>query len=276
MAVFDLAGALHALSSIISAEFSSSPSSTLTQNGVIAVSIDIAEKVFEACDHPKSQDESSDASFVALLKYFQVFLSQQHHQQQQQWPTTGASSAWSSLEHVILMALSAASQSWNRDICEASLTLASELLTTAYSSNADVNANGNAPTPSTLTTAVLSFLLAASCGGQPPYMLPSIADIVYSTWIHTKSNKNLNGGSNNDKEALFFINFTAAMAAPMTLPGGATAPWFSWTQETLSTYLNDLFSEASRNDGKRFKKVYKALCGGKKKGVVGRPPARQF
>jgi hypothetical protein len=248
LAVKDLAGALQALTALTLNIQETSKNGEVGQ-GIAHVAIEIAEEVFKSCADP-SQNQNSDAAFGALLQFLTAFL--------KQW-CSSPSSSFSLVEHVVLATLSAASQSWNRDICEASLALASEVL---LKNNKFETTTTTTSTSTSTTTTVLSFLLAACCGGQPPYMLPSISETVYSTWINADTSS-------------FLQVFTSAMALPMQLPGGGAAPWLLWTQETLSKNLTDLFSDSSRKDEKRFKRVFKALCGGKKKGTVGAPPARQ-
>ncbi|KAL4534628.1 hypothetical protein Ndes2526A_g05513 [Nannochloris sp. 'desiccata'] len=246
LAVKDLVGALHALTTLTSDIQEERPGMEVGQ-AITHVAVEIAEKVFKSCAD-SSQNQRSDAAFVALLHFLVAVL--------HRWPASLLNLS-PSLEQVVLASLSAASQSWNRDICESSLALASHVLHNTSIGNLD---NG---TTTTAWHAVLSFLLAACCGGQPPYMLPSISGVVYSTWMHADN-------------ALFLHIFTSAMATPMQLPGGGAAPWAAWTQDMLAKSMNYLFSEASRKDEKQFKRVFKALCGGKKKGINGAPPARQF
>lgn len=250
LAVKDLAGALQALTTLTSDIQEERPDVELGQ-AMALVAVEIAHEVFKA-SADSTQNQSSDAAFVALLQFLTAIV--------QRWPATLRSHS-PPLEQAVLASLSIASQSWNREVCESSLALASHVLKITSIGNLDNCATTTATT--TLATAVLSILLAACCGGQPPYMLPSISGVVYFTWI-------------NAENAFFLHVFTSAMAAPIQLPGGGAAPWAAWTQDMLAKSMTDLFSEASRNDIKRFKRVLKALCGGKKKGIDGGPPARQI
>jgi hypothetical protein len=235
--------ALQALTTIASSFQQQRVENVELGHSIARVAIEMSENVFKACADP-SQNQNSEATFVALLQSLKVLL--------QRWPVVFPSIA----ENVVLASLAAASQSWNRDICEASLELASEIL------NATTLSTITATTATAMmTTAVLSYLLAACCGGQPPYMLPSISETVYSAWVKSEARG-------------FLQMFSAAMASPMQLPRGGGAPWAAWSHETMIKLMNDLFSEASRKDERRFKRVFKAVCGGKKKGTEGAPPAR--
>jgi len=249
LTVKDLAGALQALTTLTS-DIQEERTHVEVGQSIAHVAVEIAAEVFKSCAD-SSQNQRSDAAFVALLQ----FLSAVVHR----WPATLLHPS-PAFQEAVLASLSAASQSWNRDICESSLALASRVLHNISIGNFD---NCTMTTTATTSAAVLSFLLAACCGGQPPYMLPSISDVIYSTWINADST--------------FFLHlFTSAMATQMQLPSGGKAPWAAWNPDMLAKSMTDVFSDASRQDEKRFKRVFKALCGGKKKGVDGAPPARQF
>lgn len=52
------------------------------------------------------------------------------------------------------------------------------------------------------------------------------------------------------------------------------APWRGWKPEAVHAMLVDLLSQQSAGDSRRFKRLLKVLCGGKKKGRHELPPPR--
>lgn len=52
------------------------------------------------------------------------------------------------------------------------------------------------------------------------------------------------------------------------------APWRSWKGEAQAAAVDDLLSPLCRQDARRFKRLLKVFCGGKKKGRQGEAPAR--
>ncbi len=61
-------------------------------------------------------------------------------------------------------------------------------------------------------------------------------------------------------------------AALQRAPEGA--PWRAWKPEAQAAAVEDLLSPLCSQDARRFKRLLKVFCGGKKKGLLGEPPAR--
>lgn len=61
-------------------------------------------------------------------------------------------------------------------------------------------------------------------------------------------------------------------AALQRAPEGA--PWRAWKPEAQAAAVEDLLSPLCSQDARRFKRLLKVFCGGKKKGQLGEPPAR--
>lgn len=133
----------------------------------------------------------------------------------------------------------------NRHICEMSIGLATVLLQC-----------GPALDPTTASSAVF-FLLFSSCGGHPSYATAGTAHAAHRSW-----------------KAQGTQRFADAMLVAMRWPMRGGAPWAAWTDDAVRRVLEDLLSAESAADLGRFKRIWKQLCGGKKKGTQGAPPAR--
>ncbi|EFN58851.1 hypothetical protein CHLNCDRAFT_140709 [Chlorella variabilis] len=104
---------------------------------------------------------------------------------------------------------------------------------------------------------VLGLLLAAS-GTMPAYMMAPVAEVLHRTW-----------------QAVGTDRFDAWLReAALQLAGGGEAPWRRWKAEAQAAALRELLAEPCLHDARRFKRLLKVFCGGKKKGRVGDPPAR--
>ena len=56
-------------------------------------------------------------------------------------------------------------------------------------------------------------------------------------------------------------------------PAADAAPWRRWKPEAQVAAVADLLSPLCAADDRRFKRLLKVLCGGKKKGENGQQPA---
>ncbi|KAL4442927.1 hypothetical protein ABPG77_008418 [Micractinium sp. CCAP 211/92] len=103
---------------------------------------------------------------------------------------------------------------------------------------------------------VLGLLLAAA-GGMPPYMMVLVADALYRCWRAA-----------GDARFGGWLRQAALQRAP------EGAPWRAWKPEAQAAAVEDLLSPLCSQDARRFKRLLKVFCGGKKKGQLGEPPAR--
>jgi hypothetical protein len=171
----------------------------------------------------------------------------------QRWP---AACAASPLHPLAVRCLQRSARCFHRAACEAGLRLAGALL----GCGAEVGAGDRAALRAALQggpgVAVVQAMLAGACGAQPPYMLAPIAETLHAAWLV---------GDGNTVASLLYA---AVLESPP-----AEAGWGRWKPEAAEASLRDMLGEACRGDAKRFKRLFKALCGGKKKGHCGEPPA---
>ena len=243
LAAVDLVGAITSLQTIVSNTTNQDVIVRTLDPLIFNYSVQLTHAVIETCHNPAAADVS-DAACVAMLRLLAVVA--------QRGP--GTAIAGSALQPIILPLFEVAGINWDRDIAEASVELSSHVLLASLQEACDASP--------TIATSMLHFLMTGACGGHPPYMLPIIADKIYNAWL-----------SSIASPAFFASAFRLAMAQPTPLPGGG-APWASWTEEAVQRTISELLSDANRTDAKRFKRLFKVLCGGKKKGAEGRPPPK--
>ncbi|KAL4857956.1 hypothetical protein ACK3TF_001925 [Chlorella vulgaris] len=102
----------------------------------------------------------------------------------------------------------------------------------------------------------LGLLLAAS-GRMPPYMMVLIAESLHRTWLVVGNHR-----------------FGAWLRQAAQQAPEAEAPWRRWKPEAQRAAVEELLSSQCAQDPRRFKRLLKVMCGGKKKGRHVDQPAR--
>ncbi|PSC72785.1 hypothetical protein C2E20_3887 [Micractinium conductrix] len=169
--------------------------------------------------------------------------------------------------------------SWHRDVCEAALRFAESLLCVGCQQRrgGSKSAGAAAPPPAASSAAaaaeqhlqsrldegrlgaslLLRLLLAAS-GAMPPYMVVPIADALHRCWRTV----------GDARFGAWLRSAALGSAAP------DEAPWRRWKPEAAAAAVVDLLSSQNVGDPRRFKRLLKVFCGGKKKGTHVEQPAR--